>query len=515
MRNINFMNKQISLKFSRTAKLLLFLCSSFVATISSTSNDPYTQIRYSAAFDQTALYEKYKNLMQRLGCADNVFATNKDSIHQTSTKNEITDEIIQPWSSDNPADVQELADFQEECLEVLHSARRTTLMHPAFSAFNNLAFMGIANALILAFVKDSVAGGFAGSGAVYTALESLKESAKVGYNLIYKPDNSLEILEDHFAKNKCFIPQLLWHKITNEFVSARQSEMSRQQHTNFIDFTLGFTLYKPKPALHYKNDATAHDIKKELNKRIDHFFQDYNDKHDIHYIKMNVAKFIDMLCSTNTTVQVPRYVYLYGSGGIGKTHFVQTLAQWIDELIPNSVQFQDMIVNSADELEGSSDRPGSFLKVLRSQLIKKKHSSIVMIDEATWLNQGGMVSPAKRIFNGDRSKLITSYFGSNMDGSGVSLDMPPMLIFVASNEKITDPALESRFDTVHYPTPTQQALVQYAYDIAAKSFIVQQTESVIDKSVIAKWIANLNPQYLNFRYIAGNIESFILSQQKP
>lgn len=508
------MNKQISFKISRTAKLVLFLCSGFTTPTSSTSNDPYTQIRYSGAFDQTALYEKYKNLMQRLGCADNVFATEKDSIHQASTKIESNTAIIQPWNSDNPADVQELADFQEECMEILRSARRATLMRPAFSSLNNIAFMGLFYALAKALVQDGTATGFAGTNLVFTGLESIKESMQVGYNLVFKPDNSLESLEDHFAKNKCFIPQLLWHKITNEFVSARQNEMSRQNHINFIDFTLGFTLYKPKPALHYKNDATAHDIKKELNKRIDHFFQDYNDKHDIHYIKMNVAKFIDMLCATNKTIQVPRYVYLYGSGGIGKTHFVQTLAQWVDELIPNSIQFQDMIVSSADELEGSSDRPGAFLKVLRSQLMQNKHSSIVMVDEATWLNQGGMVSPAKRIFNGDRSKLITSYFGSNMDGSGISLDMPPMLIFVASNEKITDPALESRFDTVHYPTPTEQALVQYAYDIATKSFIVQQTESVIDKSVIAKWIANLNPQYLNFRYIAGNIESFILSQQK-
>jgi hypothetical protein len=276
---------------------------------------------------------------------------------------------------------------------------------------------------------------------------------------------------------------------------------------------LGFTIYKPKPALHFKNNMSMRDVKTELHKRIDQFFAQYKDQADIKYIKINVSKFVDLLCAHQTSkvvTQAPRYLYLYGSGGIGKTHFVQTLSEWIDELMPHSVRFEDLVINSPDDLEGSSQYPGAFLKILRNQLLQNRRGSIVIIDEATWLNSGSMISPAKRIFNGDRSKLTTSYFGSNMDGTGVSLALPPMLIFVAANEEITDPALKSRFDTVHYPMPMQEALVEYAYKTAEKSKILQELNYQINKQAIQDWVQKLDAKYKNYRYVAGNVESFLL-----
>lgn len=537
-------NKIFTLIIVATSLLLALQNSSLVA-------DAYSSIRYGSAFNQNALYKKYRNLMERLGCAENVFQSDKDSITQKTESFTQKENSYEPWSSDNPQDVQELASFQKECLNLLNYKRRITLIEPAFGALGDVAFMGLASGLIYSLSIDSirdflkkknlgavkseesisgaikqessrnkessVASDFAASSAVYTALGSLKNISGVGYNLIYSPNNSLEDIENYFAQNKCFIPRTLWPKIIKEFIAARHDGFGRELHTNFLNFALGFTIYKPKSVVHFKDNMSREDIKNELSRRIDLFFSDYTDKQDILFIKINVSKFIDQLIDTGNskiTVQAPRYIYLFGSGGIGKTHFVQTLSTWIDELIPNSVLFEDLVINSSTDLEGSPDSPGAFLKVLRNQLIQNKRGSVIIIDEATWLNDGGMVSPAKRIFNGDRSRLTTSYFGTNMDGTGVSLEIPPALIFVASNEPIIDPALRSRFDTVFYPVPLQDALVEHAYKVAEKSIMLKNMNYTIDKELIRKWVAWLDEKNRNFRFVAGNVEAFLLANQK-
>ena len=38
---------------------------------------PYDNMRYSAAFDQEAIYTKYSDLMKQMGCAHNVFSATK------------------------------------------------------------------------------------------------------------------------------------------------------------------------------------------------------------------------------------------------------------------------------------------------------------------------------------------------------------------------------------------------------------------------------------------------------
>lgn len=489
--------------------IIFMMCGSLHASFNS-----YAGIQYSSAFNQTKIYEKYRNLMKQLGCADNVFQLDADSISVASNSlSGIGDKNIDEEKNNNVVDPKEFAAFQKECLDLLQNSRRFSLAGPMLSSLSDIAFTGLATAIIMKYMQDNLASGFTGTNFVYTALQGAMNSMKSSYNLIYWPENSLEVLENHFALNKCFIPRALWSKITAEFIAARQNEVSRQQHIHFIDFALGFTVYKPTQALQIKNSMSIDDVKAQLNQRIDKFFKDYKDQADINYIKINVAKFINLLVADRASkenVQTPRYLYLYGSGGIGKTHFVQTLSEWIDELMPQSVIFEDLVINSPDDLEGSPGYPGAFLKILRNQLIQNKRGSVVIIDEATWLNYGSMISPAKRIFNGDRSKLVTSYFGSNMDGTGVSLEIPPMLIFVAANEEIADPALKSRFDIVNYPMPMDNALVDYAYAIAEKSKFLQERQYHVDKKDISDWVTSLDEKDRNYRYVAGNVESFLL-----
>jgi hypothetical protein len=83
------------------------------------------------------------------------------------------------------------------------------------------------------------------------------------------------------------------------------------------------------------------------------------------------------------------------------------------------------------------------------------------MDEANWLNKEVMISPAKRVFNGELAQLSTSYFGPGIDGAGVQLEIPPMLVILSANESIQDEALRSRFDLMKFPSPTQRALAEY------------------------------------------------------
>lgn len=475
-----------------------FCAALWFASCSAVNQDPYIHVRYSQVFDQTALYRKYYVLITQLGCAENV------QLDKAATQEEL--EVIDP---------AQFEQFQEDCLSQLRMAQRFALAQPSIESLSDVATTGMVTAIIMACLKDSVAGGFAGTNAIYTAFYGAMSSLKSLYNVAVLPENFMQDLEDFYAFNKCFIPRALWGKIEKEFAAARSSEQSRDAHLNYLNFVLNFTVYKPKPLLEAKDGMTIDQVKAELDHRIDQFFKNYAKTDDVAFIKLNVAKFVDSLLSfdAKAVAQTPRYIYLYGSGGIGKTHFVQELSDWVAELIPGSVQFEDIIINSLSDLQGSAADPGVFLQTVRNQLVKNRRGSILMIDEATWLNDGGMIGAAKRVFNGNQSKLTTSYFGSNFDGTDITFALPPMLIFVASNDEIQDAALASRFDVVHYPMPTQHALVEYAYNIAQNSSAVQHSAVKINKDAVSKWVNNLDQMKKNFRYIAGNIESHVLSSK--
>jgi hypothetical protein len=549
--NINF--KKILL----TVVFMLFGAQNALASQSTIPKDPYQPMRYSQAFDQEAIYRQFRPLMEKLGCAKNVFpnviVNNAPQPQEAAPEvalieaPQIISEHFGAAAAQQPAPegndfgyqplvnepeiipeqepdyelveiegvtaAQEFDRFEQACLKRLNKARILALAQPALNALSQMAIVGGGAGLAVTTLgASSMGGSIATMSAFFNALENLKDSYQSGQNLYKWPDNPLGEREEYFAKNKCFIPRVLWPKITNAFVSARQSEFGREKHTDFIDFALAFTAFKPKPKIGFKNNMSVEAIKNELNRRIDDFFANYQQRENIQglsHIKINVSKFIDQIVN-NQEARGPRYIYLYGSGGIGKTYFVQKLSEWIDELIPNSVKFEDLIITSEIQLEGSPELPGAFLKVLRNQFQANKRGSVVMIDEATWLNEPGMVSSAKRAFNGNSSKLSTSYFGTNIDGTGIELDLPLMLIFVASNDKINDPALTSRFDIVNFPAPTLDTLINMAFEIATKSQDLRRIGCAVSKEMIKNWVESLKPEEKNFRFVDGNVEPYLL-----
>lgn len=399
--------------------------------------------------------------------------------------------------------------YEHACSNRLRSARRWAITEPARESLTLLALLtGAAIATNKGAGEESVGGSFSIFAAIFNGVYLLREAINSGFNLAFQPQSALTRLETRFALNQCFIPKALWPAIIEKFMLARQNPFEQRKCMDFIEFTLGLTTYKPKPPLPLQ-ETSALEVIAELHRRIDQFFNDYNDTSDgecCRMLKVNIAKFVfDLLNNSQTS----RYIYLCGPGGIGKTYFVHTLCSWIEELLPGAVQYDNLVITSAEELEGSSQRPGAMLRVLRNQLIANKRGSVIFMDEATWLNHDGMISAAKRVFNGDQSTLSTSYFGSGIEGTGITLKMPPMLIFVASNDEIKNPALKSRFDTIKYPLPKEDTLATHALNTIKRSPVLDQATMPATRT-IRSWIGNNAVD--NFRQVEANIEQFVLSQ---
>lgn len=132
------------------------------------------------------------------------------------------------------------------------------------------------------------------------------------------------------------------------------------------------------------------------------------------------------------------------------------------------------------------------------------------MDEASWLNKDDIISPAKRVFNGNLSRLSTSYFGGGLEGFGINLKMPPALIFVASNEEIKDPALKTRFDVIEFPSPKKETLIRHAQEIAAQDKLIQSLHLDTNQFDFGKWLEQSGAN--NFRDIESKIVPAIQAQ---
>ena len=437
-------------------------------------------INYDRVFDQKAIYKKFPELMRYLGCDENVFGEPKDQLVSYTESNGCGEVRICVPTLERVAEVSrmlsiasgctktyktykdELPKFQKACLARLRSERRWALTAPGREALIQIGIGAlIAYGTTSLSGVDSLGGSISIYGAVANSAYQITNVVKSGLALVYPSSMPLNKLEEFYAVNRCFIPRALWPKITEKFITAKYNSYQADTATKFVEFALGLTLYKPKKDLPKVNvDA----IMIELERRIDDFFLEYDIKMDspeLRLLKSSIYDFINKLIFDKG--QLPKYQYLYGTGGIGKTHFVRKLSEWIEELVPNSIHYEDVVIKKQEELAGTDSTPGILLRILRNQLQQLKRGTIVFMDEATWLNQ--MVSDSKIVFNGDQSRISTQYFGTNIDGTAIELDVPPMLIFVASNSDINDEHLKGRFAIFNFPKPTKHALKKYSYEL--------------------------------------------------
>ena len=481
--------------------------------------DPLIRMNYRNAFAQERIQERFREFLRQNGCAENVFGTDGRMVPQATADSEIaililddTSELLadeRQLSTHCAVPTQEQREYEKACLKKLYAARRWAITEDAREALTIMVLLASAT-VVLQFVlpPDSMGGSFGIFAVIFNTAFLLRPTMRSLYNLVVSPAHPLNRLEELFAKNQCFIPRVLWPIIIEKFMLARTNPFEQRKCIEFLNFTLELTTCKPKPTLTVGREAVMEGVQ-GLFSEIDNFFTEYEapEEENLWMLKQNILNFIKLLLGEQT--EAPKYIHLHGVGGIGKTHFVNHLSRWIDGLISGSVRFENLVISSEDALEGSGNCTGVMLNVLRNQLMENKRGSVVFIDEATWLNSDKMIDAAKRVFNGDQSTVSTKYFGDGLGGSGIDLEMPPMLIFTASNEQITDPALRTRFATMSFPSPQKETLVRHAYKIAAEDELVITRGIDSQRFDASKWLRDSGTD--NFRDVKSRIVPAILA----
>ncbi|MDP3889069.1 MAG: hypothetical protein Q8Q25_00810, partial [bacterium] len=483
-------------------------------------------LNYRRAFDQSAIHKKFAPLLEQWGCAQNVFGQNGTdrAVASNQAQEEVLIDIPEQdsdtqghelrllmESSEVPKTVVDQLEekYKKACLARLQNSRRWALTEDAREAVSTIALLSGAAVTVNSLLPpESMGSSFGIFALLFNTAYLLRPTIRCCWNLAKPPAHPLDALEQQFTQTQCFIPKALWPIITEKFMVARTNQFEQRNAMNFLEFVLGLTTYKQKPALTIDEKKLEQGIK-TLFGNIDQFFADYEGipSENIWVLKNNILKFVRSLRGDQT--QAPRYLYLHGVGGIGKTYFIDQLSRWIEEIIPGSVLGENLVISTAEELEGSSNRPGAILRVLRNQLLGNKRGSVVFMDEASWLNKEDMANVAKRVFNGDQSAISTSYFGNGVDGTGIVLKIPPMLICAASNDEIKDPALKTRFDTIKFPTPKRETLVHYAQKIAAQNELVKNKTKKHTEFDFKAWLDRANVR--NFRDVSAQIVPAILS----
>lgn len=424
---------------------------------------------YQRAFDQEKIYKKYATLMHHLNCAENVFSSSSNK----KIKFDDTD-----YKS-----IEEC--FKKECLAKLNSEKRWDKTAPIRTAISFLILQFvIAKITPMLANKDSFGGSFSLFSAITHIMYESKRIIDTLFLLAYEQEHPLDNLEKQYVVVKCFIPKKLWHIIKDKFMLAQRNQFEQRRCIDFIEFSLGLTTYQPRSIVEFNFNVIE-----DIFKNLDNFFNDYEAApEELSQIKVSILKFIQNISNmpsdkkSNKSRNNSRYQYFFGPGGIGKTHLVNQICNWINKLMPNAVHFEEITIQSPSELFGDCEAPGMFLKVLRNQLQSNKLGTIIFMDEANWLNNPSITNQAKATLNGDLSSISTKYFGAGIDGSGIKIDMPPILIFAASNDEIKDKALKSRFDNLKFPNPKKETLIEHAKNIFLKSYLYEIAKLKSDES---------------------------------
>ncbi len=369
-------------------------------------------------------------------------------------------------------------------------------------------------------------GSHGGSFAIFQAFFS---SVTLMRNIIYgvfdafNPTTSpLDSLEEQFAIYKCFIPNELWTYGTNLFMLGRQNLSTQREMLERIRFVLGLTVYRPSKTELSTIESSRKSIKKNLLSSIDAFFNDYQvgekELQELSSIKLKILTFINSLLGAREDIScAPQCIYLNGDGGIGKTHFVNQLKDWIETAmnVRGLLHMESAKVETSSDLEGDERKPGLFLSAARNQYAKGAIGSIVFGDEIKFDN-AGIVSCAKRVINGEFSTIPTTYFGSEVRSD--ALHMPPTLVVFSANVELGDDALKSRFAVMKFPHPKVETLVRHGEQFYASKInlpaLVESDPSVakIKKSIEERFAERSGK--MGFREIEGLLSGLLVADPR-
>lgn len=450
--------------------------------------NPLKNLDYKNAFDQTAIYHKFSNLMREIGCADNVLGDEDES----GCSCDILGLPVKSYRLIKRLfkRTTQKKEFECRCLEKLEDVRRETILKRAKDAALAGTISAASTAALTRWLvsPESFGGSFFISNAGMMVVDETRTVIESLFNL-KQPHRHLDDLEKKYAVNKCFIPHQLWEKIEKNFEYARKGDDQQTAYTEFLEFALNFTTLKPQDHL----DINGETIINTLFERMDTFLESYNiTPWQCSMLKSNIQNFIEnIIYNAGHSV---RYLYLVGPGGIGKSEFVEQLQEWINELIPHLVYFSREIVDTPEGLEGDARHKGILLKTFGEQLAHHKRGSILLLDDAEWFGETApppLSSAAKRVFNGSLAEIKTTFLSQCDTDSGIKLPMPPMLVFVTSNNEIKDEALRDRFDIIHFPTNKKDALKRYGFELCLQESEYQKASSHIKRAIQNRLITEI------------------------
>jgi hypothetical protein len=468
-------------------KFLIFTLFSFSISGSlypmEANRDPLAGIHYTKAFNQEKIYEKYSFLMRLMGCADNVF---KDEYDFEASSDQYQSHVnygrIDIGSLKQYADYQEcLIAYENECLAKLNSQRNSVILRPARESCMYMLLLSGGMGLLSYLVPEDT--GFGLSIAVMNCIYHSKDLIQSISNWYNTRPHPIDRFEQRYARNKCYIPRELWKSIEDEFLKGRGNQYSQSGSISFLQFALGLTVYKPKPPL-FKMDP--YNGIETLSQKVEAFFTDYEPFAHEHHLNALKASIGDFILGLMGNAERPRYIYLMGPKGLGKTHFARTLNKWVEELLPGSTSYFEQSVMSPAELGGSVGVPGIFLSALRNQCSANKNGSVILIDEASWINDQAYIAEALKVFEDSRLPLRVKYFGEGMEGRGIQLKVPPMLVFLTGNKDIENEALKSRFDCVIFPNPKKTALFNHAYEAILKNHFANSIAGISERGELGE-----------------------------
>lgn len=448
--------------------------------------DPLSQMDYRDAFNQTRVYEKHRSFLEKLGLRESLFQDDIKEQREEINQGILDDAYIRIEAQESVAFIGSFESsalwekYRDECYKKVSKARRWAITKESRESISTLVlFSTIPLGAATALGTDSMGGGLAIFGALMNSIYFIREILGDMYTLYYTPSHPLDDLEKDFSTNQCFIPRELWPKISHNFTLARQNPYAQEANMQFIRFALGLRVFYPLADIVISPDDKEAALK-GLSNRIDRFFESYNEfEEEIEFnkLKCTILKFLLALMGAE---KPSRYLYLHGKGGIGKTYFANRLGGYINDIVKShcaeestyknndALHTANVIITTSEELEGSGTKPGALLKVLRDQFQSKKRGSIILMDEANWLNDKGIIPSAKRVFNGSLTRVSTDYLGSSIDGTAIGFEASPMLILLAGNDPIEDPALKSRFETILFPHPKQESLFTRGSDLLSR-----------------------------------------------
>lgn len=412
---------------------------------------PLQHLEYGDAFSLQAVYDKHRTYLEHIGSADNAVE---------EEKGQEPGAVCVQIEQEDWADAKKV--FEADCLTSLKGARRRALLTPLIS---NTLFMGavyVPPAIYIPILGgiENLAAALSLSSTVFLVAPALNNIFTTVQNFFFTPNHVLDGLEPLYATRQHLIPRNLWPWFQGQFTYLRHN--FSEEAFNKLSFGVDLTLCQHPPI---KEVSNLSNTQAKLSQAIEVFFQGYetsSDPYALFHLKAALGTFLASFAHPQTEERT-KPIYLYGPPGLGKTHFVTCLGEWLTECFPKHFRVRQQVITEPEELEGGGKNPGLFLNVLReSSMGERDQGCILFLDEADWLGKAHFSSKVKRTFNGNYHTLRTRYFGDGIDGQGLSLPLPPLLVILAGNSSIEDEAIRSRFNVIAFPEPKEETFQVYA-----------------------------------------------------